>query len=84
MPVSHAMHEMANHDADAPTAGDAGRVCATGGEEDGGEEGGWSGVATAAAAKAMVMAGRGPCQANRGHDAVGNVVLCGKANRHCG
>eukprot|EP01047_Picozoa_sp_COSAG01_P118233 COSAG01_NODE_46913_length_395_cov_1.722973_1_plen_110_part_01 len=40
----------------------------------GGEDGGWSGVAAAAAGEAMVTAGRGLCQANRGRDAAGNVV----------
>eukprot|EP01047_Picozoa_sp_COSAG01_P066940 COSAG01_NODE_9345_length_2476_cov_11.509045_1_plen_189_part_00 len=51
-------------------------------EEGEGEDGGWSGAAAVAAGEAMVGAGRGLCQANRGRDAAGNVVLCGKANGH--
>jgi hypothetical protein len=41
-------------------------------------------VAAAAAGEAMVTAGRGLCQANRGRDAAGNVMVCGKANGHGG
>jgi hypothetical protein len=53
-------------------------------EGEGEGEGGWSGAAAAAAGEAMVTAGRGRCQANRGVDATGNVVPCTQKNGHCG